>query len=153
MSFVEPDGLYADLRTGKVPNLSFIAPNQCHDMHGIDNGSAQCRYNTPMLMRVSDAALKYLVASIKNSPAWSEGNNAIIAVFDENNFDPAPNKVVSIVDTNYGVHGVKSAVPYSHFSLLKTLESGFGLSCLNHACDTDVNIMTDMFARSKSKAH
>ena len=26
--------LYADLKSGNVPNFSFIAPNQCHDQHG-----------------------------------------------------------------------------------------------------------------------
>ena len=26
--------LYADLRSGHVPNYSYIVPNQCHDQHG-----------------------------------------------------------------------------------------------------------------------
>ena len=34
---------------------------------------------------------------------------------------------------------------YDHFSLLGTLESGFGLPCLNHACDATSLIMNDMF--------
>jgi hypothetical protein len=51
-----------------------------------------------------------------------------------------------VVDTNYGVHAKKTHVYYNHFSLLKSLESGFGLKCLNHACDTDVSVMSDMFA-------
>jgi hypothetical protein len=32
-----------------------------------------------------------------------------------------------IVDTNYGAHGVMSRQMYTHFSLLKSLEAGFGL--------------------------
>ena len=67
-------------------------------------------------------------------------------MWDENDFGSEPNQVVTIVDTNYGVHGVSSNTPYSHFSLLKTLEAGFGLPCLNHACDADVKVMSDMFA-------
>ena len=55
-----------------------------------------------------------------------------------------------MVDTNYGVHGVPSAVPYNHFSLLKTLEAGFGLRCINHACDANVAVMSDLFAPSAS---
>jgi hypothetical protein len=35
---------------------------------------------------------------------------------------------------------------YTHFSLLKTLEAGFRLPCLNHACDAGVNVMADLFA-------
>ena len=60
---------------------------------------------------------------------------------------PNINQVGTIVATNYGVHGVKSNTRYTHFSLLKTLEAGFGLPCLNHACDKDVAVMGDLFAR------
>jgi hypothetical protein len=49
------------------------------------------------------------------------------------------------VDTNYGIHGLQSNVAYNHFSLLKSLESAFGLPCLNHACDSNVNVMSDLF--------
>ena len=51
-----------------------------------------------------------------------------------------------IVDTNYGVHGAQSTQMYTHFSLLKSLEGGFGLPCLNHACDANVSVMSDLFA-------
>jgi hypothetical protein len=42
---------------------------------------------------------------------------------------------------------VKSNTRYNHFALLKTLEAGFGLPCLNHACDANVPVMMDLFAR------
>jgi hypothetical protein len=58
---------------------------------------------------------------------------------------PNTNQVVLIVDTNYGVHGVKSANFYTHFSLLKSLEAGFGLPCLNHARDASTKVMADLF--------
>jgi hypothetical protein len=64
-------------------------------------------------------------------------NNVTIVMWDENDFSNSPNLVGLIVDTSYGVHGVKSAKPYNHHSLLKTLEAGFGLGCLNHACDSN----------------
>jgi hypothetical protein len=138
------NGLYADLSTGKVPDFSFIAPNQCHDMHGAGGGSALCS-NGEAVVQMGDATVQKLVTSIKDSKAWKHGKNAIIVVWDENDFGSDPNQVVAIVDTNYGVHGVTSNTPYSHFSLLKTLEAGFDLPCLNHACDADVNVMVDMF--------
>jgi hypothetical protein len=138
------DGLYADLGTGKVPNLSFIAPNQCHDMHGIGNAGPFCATDATTI-QMGDASVQKLVSAIKGSKAWQHGKNAIVIVWDENDFGSDPNKVVAIVDTNYGVHGVKSGNPYSHFSLLKTLEAGFGLPCLNHACDGNVHEMADMF--------
>ena len=53
------------------------------------------------------------------------------------------------MDTNYGTTACKHA-PYNHFSLLKSIEGGFGLPCLNHACDSTVNVMADLFGGSKS---
>jgi phospholipase C len=137
-------GLYADLRAGEAPNFSFIVPNQCHDMHGIDNGSPLCR-NEATLLQMGDATVKQLVAAIKASKSWLEGKNAIIVMWDENDYSATPNQVVAIIDTNYGSRGVVSKQPYSHFSLLKTLEAGFDLPCLNHACDSNVSLMSDLF--------
>lgn len=140
-------GLYTDLGTGKVPDFSFIAPNQCHDMHGAGGGSAFCNSDAT-LIEAGDGSVQKLVTAIKSSKVWQHGKNAIVVVWDENDFGSDPNQVVAIVDTNYGVHGVTSNQPYSHFSLLKTLEAGFGLPCLNHACDADVNVMADLFKAS-----
>jgi hypothetical protein len=94
-----------------------------------------------------------LVESIKTSPAWHEGNNAIIVVWDENDYSVAPsnNKVMTIVVTNgdgdRDDRGMQSATFYTHFSMLKSLEAGFGLPCLNHACDPSTLVMSDMFRR------
>lgn len=140
-------GLYADLRSGRVPNLSLIVPNQCNDMHGVGNGGKLCA-GDPTLIEMGDITVQRLVGAIKASPAWREGRNAIVVTWDENDFSNVPNLVVMIVDTNYGVHGVESARPYNHHSLLKTLEAGFGLECLNHACDPNVQVMSDLFARA-----
>lgn len=139
-------GFYADLGSGRVPNFSLIAPNQCHDMHGVANGGNLCA-SDPTVIEMGDATVNTLVGAIKASPAWKEGNNAIVVTWDENDFSDTPNVVVMIVDTNYGPHGVQSAKPYNHHSLLKTLETGFGLECLNHACDPNVQVMSDLFAR------
>jgi phosphatidylinositol-3-phosphatase len=148
------NGLYADLRAGKAPDFSFIAPNQCHDMHGIGNGGPFCGYEpNPTLVQMGDASVKQLVSAIKGSASWQEGNNAIIVLWDENDYSAVPNQVVTLVETNYGVKGVASAQPYNHFSLLKTLEAGFGLTCLNHACDDNVKMMSDLFADDHHNHH
>ncbi|HYA36753.1 MAG TPA: alkaline phosphatase family protein [Candidatus Methylomirabilis sp.] len=157
VDFEGPRGLFADLRSGRVPAFSFIAPNQCNDQHGRGNGGAFCNYDpasngtqaglNPALIFRGDVTMQKLVTSIKSSPAWRDGNNAIVVVWDENDYSTAPNtnQVVLIVDTNYGADGVQSAKRYTHFSLLKSLEAGFGLPCLNHACDKDAEVMSDLF--------
>jgi len=89
-----------------------------------------------------------LVTAIHKSPAWREGRNAIVLLWDENDYSTAPNinQVLLTVDTNYGAHGLSSGQFYTHFSLLKSLESGLRLPCLNHACDADVKVMSDLFS-------
>ncbi len=143
--FAGINGLYADLGSGKVPDFSFIVPNLCHDMHGLDNSSRLCS-NKTTLLQMGDATVKMLVSAIQGSKIWRQGNNAIIVLWDENDYSDTPNKVAVIIDTNYGGRKRTSNRLYSHFSLLKTLEAGFGLPCLNHACDKNVHIMDDLFS-------
>jgi hypothetical protein len=151
------DGLWADLQFWsvpasheKAPNLMIIVPNQCHDMHGfVSGGTPICSANTPaesaFLMSEGDAEVAKLVTGIKASESWQHGRNAIVLVWDENDFSNAANNVVMLVETNYARNGRVSHKPYDHFSLLRTLEAGFGLPCLNHACDPTSKVMNDMF--------
>jgi len=99
------------------------------------------------LIYLGDLAIRTLVKAIHASPTWKEGRNAIVLLWDENDYSATPNtnQVLVIVDTNYGVRGVQSTQRYTHFSLLKSLEGGFGLPCLNHACDASVKVMSDLF--------
>src|SRR5262249_3609548 len=128
------------------PNLAFIAPNQCHDQHG--RGSTEmgtgCSVDANAIAQ-GDAALSVLIGAIHASPAWKEGRTAIVTVWDENDYSSLPNNVIAIVDTNYGPHGRSSTVKYTHFSLLKSLEAGFGLPYINHAADKNVKLMSDLF--------
>jgi len=151
------NGLYADLRAGTVPVYSLIAPNQCNDQHGRGNAGPYCNYDpkddgtqaglNPALMQRGDMALKRIVTAIKDSPVWRQSKNAIVVVWDEDDYSisPTTNKVLVIVDTSYGTHGLQSAASYNHFSLLKSIEGALGLPCLNHACDSNVNVMSDLF--------
>jgi phosphatidylinositol-3-phosphatase len=169
-----PRGLYEDLESGHVPNFSFIVPNQCNDQHGRgaqdpitgrsfgaglagpgclgdpnDNGTQQGL--NPALIYQGDLTIRTLVNAIHASPVWkdSDSRSAIIVVWDENDYSTGiPNQVLVTVDTNFGEHGVKSNHFYTHFSLLKSLEAGFHLPCLNHACDGNTDVMSDLFGGS-----
>jgi hypothetical protein len=140
--------LFADLKSGHVPNYSYIVPNQCHDQHGrgpTEMGTG-CSVDQNAIAQ-GDAALSILISAVKNSPAWKEGNNVIVTVWDENDYSSLPNNVLAIVDTNYAAGGKRSNVKYNHFSLLKTIEAGFGLQYINHAADPNVKLMTDLFGK------
>ncbi len=126
VGFDGPKGLYADLGSGNVPAYSFIAPNQCNDQHGRGNAGAFCNYDpsdvgtqaglNPALIQRGDVEVQKLVTAIKKSPAWSNGNNAIVVLWDENDYSLYPNKnqVPVIVVTNYSKGGVQSANMYNH---------------------------------------
>lgn len=159
VAFEGQSGLYDDLASGHLPHLSFIVPNQCNDQHGRGNGGSQCAFDpvtngsqaglNPALIYVGDLTLRTLVAAIHRSPAWNRGHNVIVVVWDENDYSFVPNlnQVLLTVETNYGPHGVQSSKYYTHFSLLRTLEGGFRLPCLNHACDSTTATMADLFGR------
>ena len=151
-------GLFADLASGHVPDFSFIAPNQCNDQHGRGNAGPACDFDpstlgtqvglNPALIYIGDLAIQTLVKAIHSSPAWKDGRSAIVVLLDENDYSATPNvnQVLTIVDTNYGEKGVQSSQFYTHFSLLKSIEGGLGLPCLNHACDSSVKVMSDLFS-------
>ena len=161
VGFDGPNGLYADLRSGNVPAYSFVVPNQCNDQHGRGNAGPFCAFDpndngtqaglNPALIQQGDVTVRRLVTAIKESPMWFQGQNAIMVVWDEDDYSAAPttNQVLLIVDTSYGVHGIQSAQPYNHFSLLKTIEGGLGLPCLNHACDSNISVMSDLFGANQ----
>ncbi len=165
VDFDGANGLFADLSSGHVPSFSFIAPNQCNDQHGRGNAGPFCNFDpsdngtqaglNPALIYLGDVTVQRLVTAIHKSPVWREGRNAIVVVWDENDYSTAPetNQVMLIVDTSYGVHGVQSAKRYDHFALLKTIEAGFGLPCLNHACDASEQVMSDLFKSAGDGDH
>ncbi len=152
-------GLWGDLASGHSPNFSYIVPNQCNDQHGRGNGTAFCAFDpvsngtqaglNPALIILGDQAVQKIVTAIHSSPVWQHGHSAIVVVWDENDYSVQPiyNKVVAIVDTNYGFHQLQSTEFYTHFSLLRSIEGGFGIRCLNHACDASTNTMSDLFGQ------
>ncbi len=137
-------GLYADLiNSTKTPNFSFIVPNQCLDNHKLAGTEDACDEDSQDQL-MADANLKKIVSAIEASEAWTQGPGAIIITYDENDYSDNPNQVPYVVIKNYGGSAI-STVPYDHYSTLRTLEAGFGLPCLNHACDSTSKVMGDLF--------
>lgn len=115
----------------------------------------------PGLSAQADATMHRIVEGIKHSPAWDHGHSAIVIVWDENDYSGFPNpqpankpfadqntnRVVLTVETNnpFSRH-VDSKKMYNSFSLLKSMEGAFRLPCLNHACDGNVSVMSDLFS-------
>ncbi|HEX9036095.1 MAG TPA: alkaline phosphatase family protein [Ktedonobacterales bacterium] len=152
-----PDSqLATDLANNTVPNFSFIAPDQCHDMHGIA-GYGTCDYSQQSaLISAGDTYVGDTVQMIMSSAAWQDGNNAIVITWDENDFSAqsgppgiatAGGHVATIVIANHGPRGVQDNTPYNHYALLLTIEDAFHLGCLQDSCPAagGVSPMTPLF--------
>jgi hypothetical protein len=146
-------GLWGDLASGKVPNF----PTSCLTSATTSTAAATEPHSeaglNPALIILGDQAVQKLVTAIHSSPAWHRGHAAIVVVWDENDYavEPIYNQVVTIVDTNCGFHQLQSGEFYTHFSLLRSLEGGLGIPCLNHACDAGTNTVSDLFGESDAK--
>jgi phosphatidylinositol-3-phosphatase len=153
---VDLSQLDADLASGNVPSYSFIAPDQCNDMHGRGGGNTDpCRFaNVQGLIATGDAFLSTWVGKIMSSSAW-DGNSVIFIQWDEADFTGSGfngfgddtgccdsvagqggGHVVSLVISHSNHSAVTSDVAYNHYSVLRTIEEGWQLGCLGFACDT-----------------
>lgn len=127
-NIVSTTQLTQDLLSGKVPNFSLIAPNQCNDMHGDTATPSPCAsYTDAQLIQQGDRYVKGLVSEIQASSFWSQGNNIIYLLWDENDYGLDSNQVPLIAITNNGTTGIQDDTYYNHYSLLRTIEDGFGI--------------------------
>src|SRR5215467_480460 len=124
----------AALATGHVARFNMIIPNGCHD------GEANCK---PVHNRYTqfDRFLAAEVPRIEASPAYGS-NGVIIVVYDEdqragglagkNGFGSGGHVVCAILSPLAAAGSYRQK--YYHYSLLRTLEDGFGLrGYLGHA--------------------
>jgi len=146
--------LDADLASGHVANYNFIAPDQCHDMHGRGGGGAAdpCDFsNVQGLIATGDAFLRDLVHEITSSRAWTP-KSVIFITWDESDFtnsgpfgfgdtsgccdaNPGGGHVVTLVISQGSHQARTSARPFNHFSMLATIERSWHLGCLGFTCD------------------
>jgi hypothetical protein len=152
---VDLSQLDADLASGNVADYNFIAPDQCHDMHGRAATPADpCDFSqVQSLIATGDAFLRDLVGKITSSPSWN-GNSVIFVTWDESDFtgsgpfgfgdtsgccdaNPGGGHVATIVISHSDHRARTSDVPYNHYSILATIEDGWRLGHLGNTADTD----------------
>jgi hypothetical protein len=152
------DGFAHDL-AGTVPNLVWISPNQCDDMHDLtpDNAAAEniaaCAKSDNgadhSVIQLGDHYLSKVVPLIMRSKAWGEGS-AIAVVWDENDYSGwtgcchspvgvngttlGGGNAPAIFITSHGGMRISDAKAYNHYALLATVERLWGLPCLANVC-------------------
>ncbi|GGQ98226.1 alkaline phosphatase family protein [Deinococcus ruber] len=142
MNVVPYEQFGSDLASGTLPNFSFLVPDLCHDMHGALNCLGRAA-----LDRTGDAFIGTWAQKIMASSVWKPGA-AIVVTFDEGGGgDKAGGggRIATIVITPDGPRAKVSSVAYNHYSLLRTLEEGFGLPLLRGA--KTATAMNDLFMK------
>jgi len=123
--------LATDLATAQsTPDFVWITPNMTDDMH--DGTIAQ-----------GDAWLSAAVPAILSSAAFTAQRSLLFVTWDENDDSPG-NEVTTLVLAQGVPAGFQSRVPYTHYNLLRTIESAWGLAPLT-ANDAAAAVMSDFF--------
>jgi acid phosphatase len=113
-----------------TPAFGWITPDMTHDMH--DGTVAQ-----------GDAWLSAAVPALLSSPAFTARRSLLVVTWDENDYSPG-NEVATLVIAKGVPAGFRSQVPYTHYSLLRTIETAWGLAPLT-ANDAGATVMSDFF--------
>jgi phosphatidylinositol-3-phosphatase len=103
--------------SGNTPLFSWITPDMCHDEHSCD-------------VTVGDAWLQQTVGVLTTSKAWS-ANGVLFIVWDEDD-GSGDNSVLSLVVAPHQGHRMSNQ-PYTHYSLLATIEDLLGVGRLGQA--------------------
>ena len=114
-----------DMSAGQVPNFVWITPNMCNDTH-------DCSVST------GDAWLGTVVPRIIGSAAFRNGG-VLFITWDEGSSnasccgDAWGGHVATLVISPKSIAGARSSIAENHYSLLRTIEDGFGLVHLGAA--------------------
>jgi phospholipase C len=159
--------LQQDLRsTRTTPNLAFVVPNLCHDGH-----DSPCADGEPGGLISADEWLEQYVPIILSSPAYKQ-DGVLIITSDEAESGPTNNAVAccgerpgpnasrpgingpgggrigALVLSRFVKPGSRNAIPYNHYSLLKTIEDLFGLQHLGYAQPSSLKAFgSDVFSK------
>ena len=132
----------AALASRRTPRFNLIVPNEC------ENGHDSCQPNPPSATGQFDEFLRREVPKVLASPAFGT-DGVLIITFDEGTFTAGgwgaggsapcdawvdcPNQfrgggnVPFLVISNLTKNGVYETYVHDHYSLLRTLEDGFGM--------------------------
>lgn len=105
-------------------NYALIIPNLCHDMHDCS-------------VTAGDRFLNGFVPKILNSPTW-QNDSVLFITWDEGTTNlGGGGRVPLLVISNQVSKGFQSAIPYNHYSLVRTVQDAWGLGCLNETCQAN----------------
>jgi acid phosphatase len=99
--------------------VTFVTPNLCNDMHDCS-------------LRTGDAFLEAFLPQVFNSPDWP--STLLIVSFDEGSTDINGGGKIFTMFARQGMTPMVSQEVHDHYSVTRSVEDLFGLSCLANAC-------------------
>jgi len=134
--------LVNDLNSASAPNLMWLTPNNCNNMHGF---TGICPSSVP----TGDNYLKSLVPNILNSQTFTAQRSALFIVFDEGNgYCPLNGSSEDCVYAVWAGPLAKTSYAtsnlYNHYSWTRTIEENWNLASLT-ANDANAKVMTEFF--------
>jgi hypothetical protein len=132
--------LDTDLAAGRLPRLVFVTPDLDHDMHGAGEGG-----DDAALTAAADRWLEGLYGRLAGSSAWRE-DTRLVVTWDEGDGAGAGGPTgccgglatggnVATIVAGPGVGPGRDDATYSHYALLRSIETLFHLPLLGHASD------------------
>jgi hypothetical protein len=129
-----------DIANGALPNFIFVTPNLCNDAHDCFVNVADAWLNTFLqkLTPVLDTTRKpYLIILTWDEGATKEGCCGLPS--------NAGGRIATILISPQVKLGFKDDTSYTHYSLLKTIETFWGLPLLGHAADPETVLIEKPF--------
>ncbi len=136
---------------GALPALSWITPDDCHNMHW----ASWCGYPRSGRIAAGNAWLRRWIGRLTATRAYRRGRMLILVTWDEGSTtraahagedclthlrDPSCHEAAIAVSPYVRPH-TRDHTLYSHYSLLRTLASVLGLPAPGHARDASVRSM------------
>jgi phosphatidylinositol-3-phosphatase len=122
---------HAALAGGRLPTVAFVVPDLRDDMH---SGPVP----------VADRWLRRLFGELAASPLWRQDTRVVVTFDEGDRHDPrvccgglGRGGLVPTIVAGPRVRPERDQTPYTHYSLLRSIEAAFGLPFLGHAGDPD----------------
>jgi acid phosphatase len=144
-SVVPFDQLETDLAAGSLPDFVYIMPNSCVSTDDIySNPDCNLSLADGWLGGVMGMLLDYLKPRAATEPyliilTWDEGQGSHSCCGLP---AQAGGRVPTVLISPLVKSGFRDATPYTHYSLLKTIETAWGLPWLGHAADANNFLIT-----------
>jgi phosphatidylinositol-3-phosphatase len=137
--------LEKDLAAGSLPDFVYIMPNSCVSTDDIySNPDCNLSLADGWLGGVMGMLLDYLSPRAASEPyliilTWDEGQGSHTCCGLP---EQAGGRVPTVLISPLAKSGFRDNTPYTHYSLLKTIETAWGLTFLGHAADENNVLIT-----------